>query len=146
MISEKLSNLMNSFYIGNNLNDSLFNSNEKKLSFLLGVYYRYGEKINDNIYKIQLANSSKHKNVYEYLKELNCQNILFKRLDNYPRIYKIYFQPTDIMKKYFKTIETEKNKLLASNDEYSRTNEKLKEDLKKQKDIENLKIIEIFSN
>ena len=50
------------------------------------------------------------------------------------------------MKKYFKTIETEKNKLLASNDEYSRTNEKLKEELKKQKDIENLKIIEIFSN
>ena len=146
LISEKLSNLMNSFYIGNNLNDSLFNSNEKKLSFLLGVYYRYGEKINDNIYIIQLANSSKHKNVYEYLKELNCQNILFKRLDNYPRIYKIYFQPTDIMKKYFKTIETEKNKLLASNDEYSRTNEKLKEELKKQKDIENLKIIEIFSN
>ena len=146
LISEKLSNLMNSFYIGNNLNDSLFNSNEKKLSFLLGVYYRYGEKINDNIYIIKLANSSKHKNVYEYLKELNCQNILFKRLDNYPRIYKIYFQPTDIMKKYFKTIETEKNKLLASNDEYSRTNEKLKEELKKQKDIENLKIIEIFSN
>ena len=146
LISEKLSNLMNSFYIGNNLNDSLFNSNEKKLSFLLGVYYRYGEKINDNIYIIQLANSSKHKNVYEYLKELNCQNILFKRLDNYPRIYKIYFQPTDIMKKYFKTIETEKNKLLASNDEHSRINEKLKEELKKQKDIENLKIIEIFSN
>ena len=104
------------------------------------------EKINDNIYIIKLANSSKHKNVYEYLKELNCQNILFKRLDNYPRIYKIYFQPTDIMKKYFKTIDTEKNKLLASNDEYSRTNEKLKEELKKQKDIENLKIIEIFSN
>ena len=146
LVSKELSNLMNSFYIENNLNDSLFNNNEKKLSFLLGVYYRNGEKINDNIYKIQLANSSKHKNVYKYLKELNCQNILFKRLDNYPRIYKIYFQPTDIMKKYFKTIETEKNKLLASNDEYSRTNEKLKEELKKQKDIENLKIIEIFSN
>ena len=146
LVSEKLSNLMNSFYIENNLNDSLFNSDEKKLSFLLGVYYRNGEKINDNIYKIQLANSSKHKNVYEYLKELNCQNILFKRLDNIPRIYQIYFQPTDIMKKYFATIETEKNKLLASKDEFSRTNEKLKEELKKQKDIENSKIIEIFSN
>jgi len=146
LVSEKLSNLMNSFYIENNLNDSLFNSNEKKLSFLLGVYYRNGEKINDNIYKIQLANSSKHKNVYKYLKELNCQNILFKRLDNIPRIYQIYFQPTDIMKQYFATIETEKNKLLASTDEFSRTNEKLKEEIKKQKDIENLKIIEIFSN
>lgn len=146
LVSEKLFNLMNSFYIENNLNDSLFDSNEKKLSFLLGVYYRNGEKINDNIYKIQLANSSKHKNVYEYLKELNCQNILFKRLDNIPRIYQIYFQPTDIMKQYFETIETEKNKLLASTDEFSRTNKKLKEEIKKQKDIENLKIIEIFSN
>ena len=146
LVSEKLSNLMNSFYIENNLNDSLFNSDEKKLSFLLGVYYRNGEKINDNIYKIQLANSSKHKNVYEYLKELNCQKIFFKRLDNFPRIYQIYFQPTDIMKKYFATIETEKNKLLASKDEFSRTNKKLKEELKKQKHIENSRIIEIFSN
>jgi len=65
-------------------------------------------------FKIQLANSPKNNNVYEFLKELSCQKIFFKRLDNIPRIYQIYFQPTEIMKKYFATIEIEKEKLFNS--------------------------------
>ena len=144
-ISKEMSNLMNSFYIKNNLNDSLFNSNEKKLSFLLGVYYRNGEKINDNIYKIQLANSPKNNNVYEYLKELNCQNIFFRRLDNIPRIYQIYFQPTEIIKKYFATIEIEKEKLFNSKIESLRSIKITKEEYKKEIEKENLEIIQLFS-
>jgi hypothetical protein len=144
-ISEELSNKMNSYYIGNALNDSLFNSNEKKLSFLLGVYYRNGEKINENVYKIQLANSPKNNNVYEFLKELSCQKIFFKRLDNIPRIYQIYFQPTEIMKKYFATIEIEKEKLFNSKLESFRSIKITKEEYKKDMEKDNLGLIELFS-
>lgn len=144
-ISKEMTNLMNSFYIKNNLNDSLFNSNEKKLSFLLGVYYRNGEKINDRIYKIQLANSPKHNNVYKFLKELNCQNIFFTRLDNIPTIYQIYFQPTEIIKKYFATIEIEKEKLFNSKIESLSLIKITKEEYKKEMEKENLEIIKLFS-
>ncbi|CAM4023189.1 hypothetical protein FLBR109950_13430 [Flavobacterium branchiophilum] len=144
-ISKEMSNLMNSFYIKNNLNDSLFNSNKKKLSFLLGVYYRNGEKINDRIYKIQLANSPKHNNVYEFLKDLNCQNIFFSKLENIPRIYQIYFQPTEIIKKYFATIEIEKEKLFNSKIESLSLIKITKEEYKKEMEKENLEIIKLFS-
>lgn len=144
-ISEELSNKMNSYYIGNTLDDNQFNSNEKKLSFLLGVYYRNGEKINDNIYKIQLANSPKHNNVYEFLNELNCQNIFLKRLDHFPRIYQIYFQPTEIIKKYFTTIEIEKEKLFNSKIESLRSIKMTKEEYKHEMEKENLELIELFS-
>lgn len=144
-ISEELSNKMNSYYMGNALDISQFNSNEKKLSFLLGVYYRNGEKINDNIYEIQLANSPKYNNVYEFLNELNCQKIFFKRLDNIPTIYQIYFQPTEIMKKYFATIEIEKEKLFNSLIESFRSMKITKEEYKKEMEKENLELIELFS-
>jgi hypothetical protein len=144
-ISEELSNKMNSYYIGNTLDDNQFKSNEKKLSFLLGVYYRNGEKINDTIYKIQLANSPKYTNVYEFLNELNCQNIFFKRLDNIPRIYQIYFQPTEIMKKYFTTIELEKEKLFNSKFESLRSVNITKEAYKKAMEKENVALIALFS-
>lgn len=136
---------MNSYYLENTLNDNQFKSNEKKLSFLLGVYYRNGEKINDNIYKIQLANSPKHNNVYEFLNELNCQKIFFKRLDNIPTIYQIYFQPTEIMKKYFATIEMEKEKLFNSKIESFRSMKITKEEYKKEMEKENIELIELFS-
>jgi len=144
-ISEELSNKMNSYYIGNTLDDTKFDNKEKRLSFLLGVYYRNGEKINDSLYKIQLANSPKHNNVYEFLNELNCQNIFFKRLDNSPTIYQIYFQPTGIMKKYFATIEIEKEKLLNSKIKSLRSMKITKEEYKKEMEKENLGLIELFS-
>lgn len=144
-ISEELSNKMNSYYVENTLNSALFDSNEKKLSFLLGVYYRNGEKINDTLFKIQLANSPKHKNVYDFLKELDCQNIFFKRLDNIPRIYQIYFQPTEIMKKYFTTIEIQKEKLFDSKFESLRSIKTTKEEYKKERQKENLELISLFS-
>ena len=144
-ISEELSNKMNSYYLGNALDDKQFNSNEKKLSFLLGVYYRNGEKINDNIYKIQLANSPKYNNVYKFINELNCQKIFFKRLDNIPTIYQIYFQPTEIMKKYFAAIEMEKEKLFNSKIESFKSMKITKEEYKQEMEKENLELIELFS-
>ncbi len=144
-LSEELSNKMNSYYLGNNLNEKLFDSNEKKLSFLLGVYFRDGDKINDNLYKIQLANSPKHNNVYEILKELNCQKIFFNRLDNFPKIYQIYFQPTEIMKKYFATIGIEKEKLFDSKLKSRRSKQLTNEAYRIEMEKENLELIQLFS-
>lgn len=143
-LSEELSNKMNVYYIGNTLNDNLLDSDEKKLSFLLGVYLRNGENINDNVCKIQLANSPKHNNVYDILKKLNCPNIFFRRLDNYPRIYQIYFQPTEPMKKYFAAIALEKQKLLDSKLESLRYT-KLTQAYQKALEQENLAIVQLFS-
>jgi hypothetical protein len=113
--SDELSKKMNYFYDGSNLIDSLlFKNRQNKLSFLLGVYYRYGSKIGNGIYKIELANSPKHIECYEILKQLNCKNIYFRRLDNIPVIYTLYFKVTEPIIKYFDTIEPEKEKLFES--------------------------------
>ncbi|SFB95985.1 hypothetical protein SAMN04489722_101353 [Algibacter lectus] len=111
LYSEKLSRLMNTFYDDNNLIYSRFKNNNDKVSFILGVYYRNGMHIKDDIYKIQLANSPKHKNCYDFLKELGCESVFFKRLNNIPTQYKIYFKATDAIKAYIQKIETEHSKL-----------------------------------
>lgn len=123
-ISDELTKKMDSYYNKHQLIDSLFTNNEKKLSFISGVYLRYGEKINNDFYKIELTNSPKHATVYSLLKQLNCENILFKRIDNIPNIFVIYFQATDSIKKYFAVIEPEREKLIASKiKHFSFTNE-----------------------
>ena len=144
-ISPEMSALMNSFYNNNFLIDSLFNTNDKKLSFLLGVYFRNGEKIKDNIYKIQLANSPKHKNVHQFLKDLNCKNIYFRRLDNIPTIYQIYFQPTATILKYFATIEKQKENLFDAKIESLRSVKFTKVEYHEEIQKQNLKIINLFS-
>ena len=135
---------MDSLYTGNTLDESQFTKVEKKLSFILGVFLRNGEKINDDIYKIQLANSPKHQNVYDMLKQLDCPKIFFKRLDHIPRMYIIYFQATDLMKKYFTTVVNQQKKLLNSKINSLRTSETLKSQYKEIMAKENLKIIELF--
>ncbi len=143
-ISEKLTKKMDSLYIGNKLNDSLFTTIEKKISFILGVFLRNGEKINDDIYKIQLANLPKHQNVYEILKQLYCQNIFYKRLDNYPKQYILYFQATDVMKKYLATITTLNDEILDSKINAMRSSEEIKRQYKESTQKDHQKIIELF--
>jgi hypothetical protein len=105
---------------------------------------RNGEKINDDIYKIQLANSPKHQNVYEILKRLYCRNIFYKRLDNYPKQYILYFQATDVMKKYLATIVSLNEKIWDSKINAMRSSEEIKRRYKEIRAKENLKIIELF--
>lgn len=143
-VSNELSLKMNTFYNENKLIDNLFDSNEKKISFILGVYFRNGEKINNDIFKIQLANSPKNENVYKILKQLGCKNIFFKRLDNIPTQYIIYFQATKAIKEYFKIIESEVEKLLDSKIKSLRTTDEIKQNYREIMAKENLKIIELF--
>lgn len=144
-ISNKLASKMKSFYANDLLIDSLLNTDDKKISYLLGVYLRDGEKISEDVYKIQLANSRKHNNVYIFLKELKCNAVFFKRVDGYPTIFYLYFQPTELLKKYFATVEAEKNKLALSEKASRRTtSEASQKRIEEAKEKHNLQIIEMF--
>ena len=143
--SEIMSKKMNSFYSENNLIDSLFSSKEKKVSFLLGAYYRYGEKVNDNIYKIRMANSFKHIQIQQFLLSLGCKNVYYKRLDNIPVQNTIYFEANELIKKYFQKVEVEKEKLFQSQFEYLKDKKITREDLIKEMNKNDYKIIEFFN-
>lgn len=114
MYSEKLSETLNSFYEGNELLSSKFKTDEQIYSFLTGVYYRYGEKLDSSIYKIQLANSPKHNDCYQFLKQVGCGNIFYQRLKSVPTMFILYFEPTDILKAYLDSIEKNKIELKES--------------------------------
>lgn len=119
MFSEQLSKKLNSFYgQKDELVKTKFETDHQVNSFLAGVYYRYGEKLDSSIYKIQLANSPKHQNCYELLKRAGCENILYQYLRNLPAQFILYFEPTDDLKKYLDLIEPEKVSLKESRDNY----------------------------
>lgn len=143
--SKEMADKMNSFYVENNLNDSLFTTKEKNLSFLLGAYYRYGEKVTDNIYKIQIANSFKHIEIQKILISLGCKNIFYKRLQNIPVQNIIYFESNDLIKAYFETIEFEKQKLFDSFFKLFLSDKLSKEEYLNEINKKNLIIIEMFN-
>ncbi len=71
---------------------------EKKYSYLAGVYYRFGEQLEGNIYKLQLANSPKAKQLYQLLNDLECDKIVHKFLrGNIPSSDIYYFVATPRM-------------------------------------------------
>ena len=87
-------------------------SEEEKLSYLLGVYYRNGNLLDENIYGIKLANSPKHKVIYQLLKDLGSDKIVYKEItDKIPKSYTFYFVATPKMIKYFNTLNQEKIQL-----------------------------------
>ena len=95
-----------------NFIDEKLDTEEEKYSFLLGVYLRYGQHLDDNIYKIQVANSPKDKQLYRILKDLESDKIVYKFLRGYipsPDIF--YFVATPRMIKYFNIIEKEYQEL-----------------------------------
>ena len=115
MFSDSLSNILNRFYDNKGiLIDSIFKTKEQICSFIAGVYYRNGMKIDTFIYKIQLANSPKHQNCYLLLKQLGCKEIFFKFLRGIPNQYILYFKPTNELENYLVTIENENEKLNES--------------------------------
>ena len=113
--SDELSKILNSFYGSKDdlINDK-FETNKQICSFLAGVYYRYGDKLDTCIYKIQLANSPKHQNCYEFLKRIGCKKIFYKYLRNIPAQFILYFEPTDELKNYLDFIESDRMTLKES--------------------------------
>lgn len=105
--------LHTSFYQENGyVAENKFVTEEEKLSFLLGVYYRNGEQLKDNIYQINLINSPKQKIIYSLLKELGCEKIIFDSEQNQlPQTFNFYFVATPKMIKYFDYLKQEKAQL-----------------------------------
>lgn len=109
MFSDELSKALNSFYgEKDELLNSKFETKNQIYSFLAGVYCRYGDKLDSSIYKIQLANSPKHQNCHEFLKQVGCENIFYQYLRHIPAQFIIYFEPTDELKRYLDSIEYER--------------------------------------
>ena len=105
--SEELSKTLNNFYGKNDeLINSKFETDEQICSFLSGVYYRYGERLDTSIYKVQIANSPKHQDCYELLKRIGCEKIFYKYLRNIPAQFILYFEPTEKLKDYLDLIES----------------------------------------
>ena len=115
MYSDELSKKLNSFYgEKDELLSNKFETKKQFYSFLAGAYYRYGEKLDSSIYKIQLTNSPNHHICYELLKKSGCENVLYEYLQNIPAQFIYYFEPTDELKRYFDSIEFEKEILKKS--------------------------------
>lgn len=115
MYSDELSKKLNSFYgEKDELLSTKFETKNQIYSFLAGAYYRYGEKLDSSIYKIQVSNSPNHNIYNELLKKIGCENVLYEYLKNIPTQFIYYFEPTDELKKYFDSIELEKEILTKS--------------------------------
>ena len=115
MYSDELSKKLNSFYgEKDELLSNKFETKNQFYSFLAGAYYRYGEKLDSSIYKIQLTNSPNHHICYELLKKSGCENVLYEYLKNIPAQFMYFFEPTEELKKYFDSIEFEKEILKKS--------------------------------
>lgn len=144
--SKNLSVLLNSFYGKDSmLIDGLFKNSEEISSFLMGKYYRYGRKINDSIYVIQLANSPNHKLIDSLLRRVGCYRIHFKNLRDTPVQFIYYFVPSPELERYFEKISKQKEKL---NDSYNDYMMKLlvmeREEFNKiRKDLNDKEILEI---
>ena len=152
MFSDDLSRTLNAFYDdSDNLKSKMYETDEQVYSFLTGVYYRYGDKIDNSIFKIQLANSPKHQICYDFLKRIGCENIFYQYLRNIPAQHIIYFEPTDILRKYLNRIETERLALkkafhsqIVDMMKGNMTKEEVLNDLQRRKDQESIKIKNAF--
>ncbi len=82
------------------LKPNLFQNDLEKISFIVGIYARYGE-YNNSKYCIRLYNSkSKAKECSEILKQLGCDNIELKIENKIPLNQIISFSPKTNLNKY----------------------------------------------
>lgn len=145
--SPALSTKINSFFKDNHLIiDSLKNLPQLNYSYLAGRYYRYGEKINDSIYAIQIANSADHTVCDSLLRRVGCTKIHFKYLKNIPAQFIYYFMPTNELERYFDYISKEKEELENSFNAELRSRFRFSDTtLKKMEEIKGKKYQEIIN-
>lgn len=92
-------------YVGK-MKANLFKTNVQKISFITGVYTRYGES-NKNRYCIIMVNStSKYDYCVSILKQLKCNDIEKEiKKNNVPVLQIVYFNPSRELKKYLDEYE-----------------------------------------
>lgn len=149
--SRLLSEIVNTYYDENSLLiDSLFRTDEEICSFISGRYYRYGKKLNDSIFRIQVQNSPDHGILLTLLKRIGCTRVYHKYVKTIPSHYLYYFIPTDELNSFLKYIYNPKKdleneykkaalKIFGTDTEYEK-----KLNMRDEKDL--LEIIGIFGD
>ncbi|MDR0505281.1 MAG: hypothetical protein LBH32_00470, partial [Dysgonamonadaceae bacterium] len=90
------------------LKTDTFKADEDICSFLLGVYYRYGYKITDFVYKIQGSSIPDSKIIYSLLNKVRCDKIIYSvEYGLLPVQTVFYFKSSVLLEKYFNSIEPE---------------------------------------
>lgn len=142
--NQDLALTLNSFYTADKkLNVHKFKDTIEIYSFLTGRFYRYGTKLNDSIYKIQMANASNAFLNSLLFKKIGCSNVGFKYLKHIPAQYIDYFTPTKQLDSFFDLIESQKKRYDASYDSLKiRPFENNKKDYKRFMDEYNSKEIQ----
>jgi hypothetical protein len=113
--SEELSEIINSFYQDGLIYSSLFDSAGQVCSFLTGRYYRYGEQLDDSVFKIQIPNSPNHMLIDTLLRRMDCTDIYLTHLKTLPAQFIYYFIPPAELKACFMNLSSRKKEL---EDEY----------------------------
>jgi hypothetical protein len=86
------------------LKSDLFITKEEICSYLLGVYYRFGEKTEDDTYEIKTHNLYIGPDrMFSLLRKSSVYDIQYS-------LFTLSFKPSLLLKKYFETIESEKEK------------------------------------
>ncbi|MDT0686951.1 hypothetical protein [Autumnicola psychrophila] len=106
--STNLDSLTSDFYRANfdtiytgNIRSDIFQNDIQKISFITGVYIRFGE-LKDFNYSIKTYNSGgKAKLFAKLLEELGSTNVQYKFVKNIPINHIVNFTPSDELKKYF---------------------------------------------
>lgn len=107
------------------LKDGILDTEEKAYSFLTGVLLRNGQLLFDNVFRIQVYNSARHKEIYTLLKDLQCDKIIYKKLrNNIPVSDIFYFEATPQVIAYYNLIKKENTVLREAVEKsmYSRLN------------------------
>ncbi|HFC76866.1 MAG TPA: hypothetical protein ENJ27_01410 [Candidatus Moranbacteria bacterium] len=107
--SKKYATLFNKFYTYNEdkiglLNQALFETDDKKVNFILGTFIRYGKITEKGAIEISFSNSLSHfKAVQDFVKELKWQIMELEDTGekNFPQIQKIVFMPDNATMELF---------------------------------------------
>lgn len=104
----------------NNLQDNIFATREQALSYLHGVYLRFGHPVNDTLYLIRVHNSSHGRLFNKVAQPLGFTNMSVEELNTIPHTTRVYFTPSAEFLEFIRPTEKLKKKLLADEEDFWR--------------------------
>lgn len=114
--SEEIARKLHSYYTeAGVLKNDIFDTPEKKYSFLSGIILRHGELLFDDVFRVTLSNSYNGELVYNLIKDLGCDKIIYKiRRNNIPVTQVFYFKATPTIMAYY-ALSSNVNKATVNN-------------------------------
>lgn len=112
--SDQLTKQINGFFSysdGNAyLNPDLFKTDKEFLSYLLGAYFRHGQKISSNNFKVQTFNIDPDR-MFSLLRKSGCDLVTFKHFNSIPGAVYFTFESSVLIEKYFRKMEIDKERV-----------------------------------